>query len=244
MNLCALFVARPVATTLLTIAVALFRFFAFLRLAVAPVPQADYPTITVSASMPGTGPDTMAATVATPLERHLGIIADVTEMTSESTVGSTRITLQFSLNRSLHGAARDVQAAINAARADLPVSLLTEPFLSQSQSSRRASCHPGADLAHPDARPDLRRRLENHRACIVADRGRRASPGERQLAPGGGSSSIRWLCRNMASGSRTFARRSPQPMRTAPKVRSKTAVARCRSTPMIGRTTPRIIGRW
>jgi multidrug efflux pump len=126
-NPCALFVARPVATTLLTIALALAGFFAFLRLPVAPLPQVDYPTITVSASMPGAGPDTMAATVATPLERHLGIIADVTEMTSESTVGSTRITLQFSLNRSLDGAARDVQAAINAARADLPTSLRKNP---------------------------------------------------------------------------------------------------------------------
>src|SRR6516165_8958025 len=91
------------------------------------MPQVDYPTILVTASMPGASPNTMAATVATPLERHLGIIADVAEMTSESTVGITRITLQFSLNRSLDGAARDVQAAINAARADLPTSLRQNP---------------------------------------------------------------------------------------------------------------------
>ena len=121
------FIARPVATTLLTIGVALAGFFAFMRLPVAPLPQVDYPTITVSASMPGASPATMAATVATPLERHLGIIADVTGMSSESTVGITRITLQFSLNRSLNGAARDVQAAINAARADLPTSLRQNP---------------------------------------------------------------------------------------------------------------------
>src|ERR1700751_5859564 len=121
------FIARPVATTLLTIGVLLAGFFAFLRLPVAPLPQVDYPTITVSASMPGASPETMAATVATPLERHLGIIADVAEMSSESTVGRTNITLQFNLNRSLDGAARDVQAATNAARADLPTSLRQNP---------------------------------------------------------------------------------------------------------------------
>jgi multidrug efflux pump len=121
------FIARPVATTLLTIAVVLAGFFAFLKLPVAPLPQVDYPTITVSANMPGASPATMAATVATPLERHLGIIANVVGMSSESSVGITRITLQFSLNRSLNGAARDVQAAINAARADLPTSLRQNP---------------------------------------------------------------------------------------------------------------------
>jgi multidrug efflux pump len=121
------FIARPVATTLLTIAVVLAGFFAFLKLPVAPLPQVDYPTITVSANMPGASPATMPATVATPLERHLGIIANVVGMSSESSVGITRITLQFSLNRSLNGAARDVQAAINAARADLPTSLRQNP---------------------------------------------------------------------------------------------------------------------
>jgi multidrug efflux pump len=116
-----------VATTLLTLGVALAGFFAYLRLPVAPLPQVDFPTISVFATMPGASPDTMAMTVATPLERHLGIIADVTEMTSQSTVGTTRITLQFSLNRNIDGAARDVQAAINSARADLPSSLRTNP---------------------------------------------------------------------------------------------------------------------
>ena len=127
MNPSALFIARPVATTLLTIAVLLAGFFAFLKLPVAPLPQVDYPTITVSANMPGASPATMAATVATPLERHLGIIANVVGMNSESSVGITRITLQFGLNRSLDGAARDVQAAINGARADLPTSLRQNP---------------------------------------------------------------------------------------------------------------------
>jgi multidrug efflux pump len=127
MNPSAPFIRRPVATTLLTIGIALAGFFAYLQLPVAPLPQVDFPTISVFATMPGASPDTMAATVATPLERHLGIIADVSEMTSQSTVGTTRITLQFGLNRNIDGAARDVQAAINAARADLPTSLRQNP---------------------------------------------------------------------------------------------------------------------
>jgi multidrug efflux pump len=127
-NLSAPFVKRPVATTLLTLGIALAGFFAYLQLPVAPLPQVDFPTISVFATMPGASPDTMAATVATPLERHLGVIADVSEMTSQSTVGTTRITLQFSLSRNIDGAARDVQAAINAARADLPTSLRQNPM--------------------------------------------------------------------------------------------------------------------
>jgi multidrug efflux pump len=126
-NPSALFIKRPVATTLLTLGVALSGFFAYSKLPVAPLPQVDFPTISVQATMPGASPDTMAETVATPLERHLGIIADVTEMTSQSTVGSTRITLQFGLDRNIDGAARDVQAAINAARQDLPTSLRQNP---------------------------------------------------------------------------------------------------------------------
>jgi multidrug efflux pump len=96
-------------------------------LPVSPLPQVDFPTISVSANMPGASPDTMASSVAAPLERHLGQIADVTEMTSQSSVSTTRITLQFGLNRSIDGAARDVQAAINAARADLPTALRSNP---------------------------------------------------------------------------------------------------------------------
>jgi len=121
------FIERPVATTLLTIGLALAGIFAFFKLPVSPLPQVDFPTISVFAQMPGASPETMATTVATPLERHLGVIADVTEMTSSSTVGSSRITLQFGLSRNIDGAARDVQAAINAARADLPTSLRTNP---------------------------------------------------------------------------------------------------------------------
>ncbi|WP_442771196.1 multidrug efflux RND transporter permease subunit [Zoogloea ramigera] len=127
MNLSRLFIFRPVATTLLTLAIALAGIIAFRLLPVAPLPQVEYPTISVSASLPGASPEVMAATVAGPLERVLGQIAGVTEMTSNSTLGSTRVTLQFDLSRSIDGAAREVQAAINAARSQLPTSLPSNP---------------------------------------------------------------------------------------------------------------------
>ncbi|MBB3259517.1 multidrug efflux pump [Paraburkholderia bannensis] len=127
MNLSRPFISRPVATTLLALGIALAGLFAFTKLPVAPLPQVDFPTISVQASLPGASPETVATSVASPLERHLGSIADVSEMTSQSSVGSTRITLQFGLNRDIDGAARDVQAAINAARADLPTSLRSNP---------------------------------------------------------------------------------------------------------------------
>jgi multidrug efflux pump len=122
-----LFIRRPVATTLLTLALALAGGIAFFLLPVAPLPQVDFPTISVQANMAGASPDTMATSVAGPLEHHLGQIADVTEMTSSSSVGSTRIVLQFGLDRNIDGAARDVQAAINAAHADLPTTLRSNP---------------------------------------------------------------------------------------------------------------------
>jgi len=121
------FIRRPVATTLLTFGLAAAGAVAFFKLPVSPLPQVDFPTISVQATLPGASPQDVATTVASPLERHLGQIADVTEMTSSSSVGSARITLQFGLNRDINGAARDVQAAINAARADLPSSLRTNP---------------------------------------------------------------------------------------------------------------------
>src|SRR5215510_2223876 len=121
------FVRRPVATTLLTIGVALSGLVAFTLLPVSPLPQVDFPTISVGANLPGASPEVMAATVATPLERALGRIAGITEITSSSTLGSTRVTLQFELSRDIDGAARDVQAAINAARGTLPTSLPDMP---------------------------------------------------------------------------------------------------------------------
>ena len=127
MNISAPFVQRPVATTLLTIAAVLAGAVAFSTLPVSPLPQVDFPTISVSASLPGASPETMASTVATPLERSLGVIAGVTEMTSSSSLGQTRVVLQFDLNRDIDGAARDVQAAINASRTLLPTGLPSNP---------------------------------------------------------------------------------------------------------------------
>ncbi|MGH8461481.1 MAG: multidrug efflux RND transporter permease subunit [Stenotrophobium sp.] len=127
MNPSAPFIRRPVATTLLTLAIALAGIVAFRVLPVAPLPQVDFPTISVQATLPGASPEIMANSVATPLERQLGHIAGVTEMTSSSSQNNTRITLQFDLSRDIDGAARDVQAAINAARSQLPTSLRSNP---------------------------------------------------------------------------------------------------------------------
>ena len=127
MNFSRLFIERPVATTLLTMGLALSGLAAFFLLPVAPLPSVDMPVIFVMAQMPGASPETMSSSVATPLERHLGAIADVDEMTSSSSVGSTSVVLQFGLDRDIDGAARDVQAAINAARADLPAAMRSMP---------------------------------------------------------------------------------------------------------------------
>jgi multidrug efflux pump len=127
MNISAPFIHRPVATTLLTVAVALAGAIAFEVLPVAPLPEVDFPTISVSASLPGGSAEIMASSVATPLERQFGHIAGVTEMTSSSTLGSTSITIQFDLSRDIDGAARDVEAAINAARTYLPANLPGNP---------------------------------------------------------------------------------------------------------------------
>jgi multidrug efflux pump len=127
MNISAPFIQRPVATTLLTVAIALAGAIAFEVLPVAPLPEVDFPTISVNSGLPGASADIMASSVATPLERQLGHIAGVTEMTSSSTLGSTGITIQFDLSRDIDGAARDVEAAINAARSYLPANLPGNP---------------------------------------------------------------------------------------------------------------------
>ncbi len=127
MNISAPFINRPIATTLLTLAILAAGALAFFQLPVASLPEVDFPTISVQAQLPGADPETVATSLAGPLERHLGQIADVTEMTSQSQVGQARITMQFGLDRDINGAARDVQAAINAARADLPTNLLSNP---------------------------------------------------------------------------------------------------------------------
>ncbi len=135
MNLSAPFIARPVATTLFTLGVALAGAAAFNLLPVAPLPKIDAPAIFVSASLPGASPEVMASSVATPLERHLGAIADVDDMTSSSSVGNTNIQLTFGIDRDIDGAARDVQAAIVAAHADLPSSLTRNPSYRKVNSS-------------------------------------------------------------------------------------------------------------
>src|SRR5580698_5744861 len=127
MNISAPFIQRPVATTLLTVGVTLAGAISFRVLPVSPLPQVDFPTIQISASLPGGSPDIMASSIATPLERQLGHIAGVTEMTSSSSLGNTNITLQFDLSRNIDGAARDVEAAINGARTYLPINLPSNP---------------------------------------------------------------------------------------------------------------------
>ena len=126
-NFSAPFIRRPVATSLITLAILLSGVVAFRFLPVAPLPQVDFPTISVGASLPGASPETMASSVATPLERQFGRIAGVTQMTSSSSLGGTGITLQFDLNRDINAAARDVEAAINAARSQLPADLPGQP---------------------------------------------------------------------------------------------------------------------
>ena len=128
MNISSPFIARPVATTLLTIGIFIAGGMGFVKLPVSPLPKVDFPTIQVQASLPGASPDTVATSLTTPLERRLGAIAGVTEITSVSTVSNSRITLQFDLSRNIDGAARDVQAAINAARADMPADLRSNPI--------------------------------------------------------------------------------------------------------------------
>src|ERR1700741_746552 len=127
MNLSGPFIRRPVATTLLSLGLVVAGAVAFFKLPVSPLPDVDIPTISVQATLPGASPSDVATTVAGPLERHLGQIADVAEMTSASFLGSARINLQFGIDRDINGAARDVQAAINAARADLPTNLRSNP---------------------------------------------------------------------------------------------------------------------
>ena len=168
MNISAPFISRPVATTLLTLAITLAGVLGFSKLPVAPLPQVDFPTIAVSAQLPGASPNTVATSVAEPLERHLGQIADVTEMTSQSAIGQAHITLQFDINRDIDGAARDVQAAINASASGSPCQPAQQSNLPQVQSGRCADPHSCADLEDDDARSDVRRCEQYLSAAAVA----------------------------------------------------------------------------
>ncbi|HEY0786982.1 MAG TPA: efflux RND transporter permease subunit, partial [Acidobacteriaceae bacterium] len=127
MSISAPFIHRPVATTLLTVAIAIAGIVGYTVLPVSPLPQVDFPTIQVQSGLPGASAEIMASSIATPLERQFSHIAGVTEMTSSSSLGSTNITLQFELNRDINGAARDVEAAINSARTYLPANLPGNP---------------------------------------------------------------------------------------------------------------------
>ncbi|MBV8124180.1 MAG: efflux RND transporter permease subunit, partial [Paucibacter sp.] len=135
MNLSSPFVKRPIATVLLTFGLALAGIGAFFVLPVAPLPQVDFPVISVNATLPGASPATMATSVTTPLERHLGVIAGVNEMTSSSSPSTSNVTLQFDLNRNVDAAAREVQAAIVASRIDLPASLRSNPTYRKANTS-------------------------------------------------------------------------------------------------------------
>src|SRR5271155_3535171 len=127
MNISAPFIKRPIGTSLLTLALLMSGTLAFTRLPVAPLPQVEFPVIQVSAKLPGASPETMASSVATPLERMFGRIAGINQMTSVSQLGNTNVAMQFDLDRDVDAAGRDVQAAINAARGQLPANLPTNP---------------------------------------------------------------------------------------------------------------------
>src|SRR6478752_2606720 len=127
MNISAPFIRRPLATSLLALGLLMAGILAYTRLPVAPIPQVEYPVISVGAGLPGASPETMASAVATPLERQFGRIAGVNQMTSSSSLGSASVNLQFDINRNIDAAARDVQAAINAARSQLPAYLPQNP---------------------------------------------------------------------------------------------------------------------
>src|SRR6516162_5385286 len=131
------FIKRPIATSLLTIALALAGALAFYFLPVAPLPQVEYPTLNVNSQLPGASPETMASAVTTPLERSFGRIAGITELTSSSNTGQSQITMQFDLDRNIDAAARDVQAAINAARGQLPANLPSNPGYRKNNPSNQ-----------------------------------------------------------------------------------------------------------
>ena len=196
MNISAPFIRRPVATSLLMIAIALLGLAAWPLLPVAPLPQVDFPTISVSASLPGASPETMASSVAQPLERQFGQIAGVTQMTSTSTLGSTSITLQFDLNRDIDAAAQDVQAAITAAGRQLPTDLPSPPTYRKVNPAD--SPDPGDGRAFRLPAAHRRRRLRRHhpRPADLADFRRR------RRCRSAASRSPRCACRSIPPSSR------------------------------------------
>ena len=184
MNISEIFIRKPIATTLLAIALALGGAVAFRLLPVSPLPQVDFPTISVSAGLPGASPETMASSVATPLERQFGHIASVTEMTSSSTLGNSSVTLQFDLNRDINAAARDVQAAINAARGYLPTNLPSNPNYRKVNPADSPIFILGLTSEHAEQGPDVRCRFHHPGAEAVAGQWRGTGHRWRQLASG------------------------------------------------------------
>ena len=184
MNIALPFIRRPIGTTLMAIGLFLVGVAAYIDLPVASLPSIDFPTIMVSASRPGASPEIMASTVAAPLERRLGEISGVTELTSTSSLGSTSIVVQFDMSRNIDGAARDVQAAINAALSRSAERSADGADVPQGQPGRRAGADPGADLANAGAERDLRHRRHGRRPAHLADRRRRRRQRERRRAAG------------------------------------------------------------
>ena len=216
MNLSAPFVRRPIATVLLTIGVALVGIGAFFVLPVSPLPQVDFPTISVRASLPGASPETMASSVTTPLERRLGTISGVNEMTSSSQVGSSRISLQFDLSRDIDGAAREVQAAINASRVDLPATLRSNPTYRKANPSDAPVII--LALTSQTLTPgDLRHGVEHRQPAAGAGGGRGRRRDRRQHPAGGADRAaavrpepIRHQRRGRARGDPGLERQPPQ----------------------------------
>jgi multidrug efflux pump len=200
-------------------------------LPVAPLPEVEFPTISVSASLPGASPETMASAVATPLERQFGRIAGVTEMTSSSGLGSTNIVLQFDLNRSIDGAARDVQAAINAARGQLPADLPGNPTYRKVNPADA----PILILALTSKTYNVAQ-MYDAADSILAQKLAQV-PGVGQVTVGGGSN-------RFTSGSTRSARCWPTPMPIRPPAASATAPAPGRSTPRTSFSRPPITPNW
>ena len=239
-NLSAPFIARPVATTLLTIGVALAGIVAFFKLPVSPLPKVDFPTISVQASLPGASPDTVATSVTTPLERPLGRDRrrhrdDLVQLGRQfAHHAAVRPVEPQHRRRGARRAGRDQRRARR--HAGRPAQ---QPDLSQGQPGRRAGPDPGADLQHAGPGPALRRRLQRPAAEAVAGHRRRPGDAGRQLAAGGARSrSIRRRCRNTASAWRACAPPSPPPTPTRPRARSRSATGATRSTPTTRRAPP------
>ena len=235
MNLSAPFISRPVATTLLTIAIALAGALGYAELPVAPLPQVDFPTVSVSAQLPGASPDVVATSLAEPLERHLGQIADVTEITSQSQTGQARITLQFALDRDINGAARDVQAAINAAQADLPTNLLAQP------TYRKVNPADAPVLILALTSGTLTRGQIYDAASTVLQQELSRSSARSFTPPA--FRSIRRRSPHTGSASKTCAPPCRAPTPTAPRAISMSAPSAGRSTPTTSRPRPRIMRR-